>query len=74
MRLAIMLIISTGKFTLLFVWCAIGFVHFICNLQHDLCFLHLTKSNLLFVFSMVGWLMENDECPLCRENYLEASA
>eukprot|EP00979_Chaetoceros_neogracilis_P014037 scaffold4371_cov230-Chaetoceros_neogracile.AAC.1 len=23
---------------------------------------------------MVGWLMENDECPLCRENYLEASA
>eukprot|EP00979_Chaetoceros_neogracilis_P010279 scaffold2428_cov192-Chaetoceros_neogracile.AAC.2 len=23
---------------------------------------------------MVDWLMENDECPLCRENYLEASA
>eukprot|EP00979_Chaetoceros_neogracilis_P011896 scaffold3039_cov171-Chaetoceros_neogracile.AAC.2 len=23
---------------------------------------------------MMDWLMENDECPLCRENYLEASA
>jgi len=23
---------------------------------------------------MTEWLMENDDCPLCRENYLEESA
>jgi len=39
MRLAIMLIISTGKFTLLIVWRAIGFARFICNTIYDLCIL-----------------------------------
>ena len=59
MRLAIMLIISTGKFTLLIVWCTIRFGHFICNRIYDFCILRKVICCLFLVWWIGWWKMTN---------------
>ena len=49
-----MLIISTGKFTLLIVWCTIRFEHFICNTIYDFCILRKVIC-CLFLAWLIGW-------------------